>query len=193
MLNSKFIGEKIVAARKKVNLSQAELAQRVMLSSQAVGKWERGESMPDITTLNRLAEIFGVDLNYFSESFQSLYADESVQTIAGEEEKRLTEPHKEINLDWDMSKLHLVESDFSGLKNLHAKFNSSNMLKCLFVGSDLSDLQLKNNNIDRCDFTDSDFTNTQVMGSNLDANVFTSCVLKGTTFTKSNINACDFS
>ena len=71
MLNSKTIGDKIATARKKINLSQAELAQQVSISSQAVGKWERGESMPDITTLNRLAEIFGVDLNYFSESFQS--------------------------------------------------------------------------------------------------------------------------
>ncbi|MDD3878119.1 MAG: helix-turn-helix transcriptional regulator, partial [Bacteroidales bacterium] len=56
MLNSKFIGNKISAARKKINLSQAELGIKVSISSQAVGKWERGESMPDIATLNRLAE-----------------------------------------------------------------------------------------------------------------------------------------
>ena len=69
MLNSKSIGNKIADARKKINLSQAELAKQVSISPQAVGKWERGESMPDIMTLNRLAEIFLVDLNYFSESF----------------------------------------------------------------------------------------------------------------------------
>ena len=74
MLNSKSIGNKIAIARKKINLSQAELAQQVSISSQAVGKWERGESMPDITTLNRLAEILGVDLNYFSKSFQTVDA-----------------------------------------------------------------------------------------------------------------------
>lgn len=71
MLNSKSIGDKIATARKKSNLSQAELAQKILISPQAVGKWERGESLPDITILNRLAEIFGVDLNYFSNSFQS--------------------------------------------------------------------------------------------------------------------------
>ena len=71
MLNSKSIGNKIAEARKNSNLSQAELAQQVSISPQAVGKWERGESMPDITTLHRLAEIFGVDLNYFSEIFKS--------------------------------------------------------------------------------------------------------------------------
>ena len=71
MLNTKMIGNKITEARKKINISQAQLAQRLFISSQAVGKWERGESMPDITTFNRLAEILGVDLNYFSENFQS--------------------------------------------------------------------------------------------------------------------------
>lgn len=65
MLNSKSIGNKIAEARKKINLSQTQLAQQVSISPQAVGKWEPGESMPAITTLNRLAEILGVDLNYF--------------------------------------------------------------------------------------------------------------------------------
>lgn len=66
---TKKIGNKIAEARKKVNISQAELAQQLFISPQAVGKWERGESMPDITTFNRLAVILGVDLNYFSDSF----------------------------------------------------------------------------------------------------------------------------
>jgi transcriptional regulator with XRE-family HTH domain len=65
------IGNKIAEARKKINISQAQLAERLFISSQAVGKWERGESMPDIITFNRLGEILGVDLNYFSDSFQS--------------------------------------------------------------------------------------------------------------------------
>ena len=70
MLNIKIIGNKIAEARKKINISQAELAQRLFISPQAVGKWERGESMPDIITFNRLAEILGVDLNYFSENYR---------------------------------------------------------------------------------------------------------------------------
>ncbi len=69
MLNTPTVGNKIAAARKKINISQAGLAQQLFISAQAVGKWERGESMPDIMTLNRLAELLGVDLNYFSESF----------------------------------------------------------------------------------------------------------------------------
>src|SRR5512145_2953796 len=78
MLNSKSIGDKIAAARKKINLSQAELAQQVSISPQAVGKWERGESLPDITTLIQLAQIFRVDLNFFSDQPQPV--EKEIQT-----------------------------------------------------------------------------------------------------------------
>ena len=193
MLNSNSIGNKIANARKKVNLSQAELAQQVAISPQAVGKWERGESMPDILTLNRLAEILGVDLNYFSESFQSQAPDvTSIESLTKQptESSSGGQPNK---LNWDMSKLNLVDSDFSGLKNLHEKFSSSNMQRCLFIGSDMSGLLLNGNNIDGCDFTDSDISNSQIQGSNLGANLFKNCSLKETEFSKSNINTCDFS
>ena len=66
------VGKKIAEARKRLNLSQSLLAQKLFISPQAVGKWERGESMPDISTFNNLAIILGVDLNYFSNDFQSL-------------------------------------------------------------------------------------------------------------------------
>jgi uncharacterized protein YjbI with pentapeptide repeats len=192
MLNSKSIGNKIATARKKTNLSQAELAQQVSISSQAVGKWERGESMPDITTLNRLAEILGVDLNYFSESFQS--ADTEVTNIESLTKQSTESPSggQKKKLNWNMSELNLVDSDFSGLKNLQEKFSSANMQRCLFIGSNMSGLLLNRNNIDGCDFTDSDISNSQIQSSNLGNNIFKNCSLKGTEFSKSNISACDF-
>lgn len=198
MLNSNSIGNKIATARKKINLSQAELAQQVSISSQAVGKWERGESLPDITTLNRLAEILGVDLNYFSENFHPI-AQETVETETTAIETLEKQPAEVISQkqsnkpNWDMSKLNLVDSDFSGLKNLHEKFSSSNMQKCLFIGSNMSGLLLNNNNVDGCDFTDSDISNSKIQSSNLGGNLFKNCSLKETEFLKSNIHACDFS
>ena len=193
MLNSKSIGNKITTARKKVNLSQAELAQQVSISSQAVGKWERGESMPDITTLNRLAEILGVDLNYFSDSFQSVEAEMKPIEPIEKQSDELPASTKSKKSSWDMSKFNLVDSDFSGLKNLHEKFSSSNMQRCLFIGSNMSGLLLNSNNVDGCDFTYSDISNSQIQRSNLGNNIFKSCSLKETEFSKSNINACDFS
>src|SRR5512137_2734233 len=137
MVNFKMIGNKIAEARKRVNISQAQLAQRLFISSQAVGKWERGESMPDIITFNRLAEILDVDLNYFSESFQSAATEmASVEPLVKQSDE-LSSGKQKKKLSWDMSRGNWVDADFSGLKNLYEKFSSSNMQRCLFVGSDL--------------------------------------------------------
>ncbi len=184
MLNSKMIGNKIAEARKKINMSQAQLAQRLFISSQAVGKWERGESMPDIITLNRLSEIFCVDLNYFSGSKQT----EVIETTT-------IEPNvKQLKkLKWDMSRGNWVDADFSGLKNLQEKFSSSNMKSCKFVSSELSGLILKSNNVDSCDFSGSDISNSCIKNSNLANNLFNNCSLQETEFSESNIGSCDFS
>ena len=187
MLNSNSIGNKIAIARKNVNLSQAELAQQVSISPQAVGKWERGESMPDITTLNRIAEILGVDLNYFSERFQTVFVEKDKKPDA----LSTSTIGKKVN--WDMSQLNLADSDFSGLKNLHEKFSSANMLRCLFIGSDLSGLILKKNNVDGCDFSNSDLSKSQIHDSMLNKNSYKNCTLKETEFYKTFLNECDLS
>lgn len=57
------IGANIAAYRKNANLTQASLGERINYSDKAVSKWERGESVPDVTTLVLLAEQFGVTVN----------------------------------------------------------------------------------------------------------------------------------
>lgn len=185
MLNTKMIGSKIAGARKKTNISQAQLAQRLFISAQAVGKWERGESMPDIVTFSRLAEILGVDLNYFSENFESEAA--KLTPIESPSAKQENKPV------WDMSLSNWVDADFSGLKNLNEKFSSSNMQRCKFIGSDLSGLLLKNNNLDSCDFSGSNISNSHIRASNLDNNLFKSSSFKDAKILKSYIKYCDFS
>lgn len=199
MLTTKMIGTKITEARKKMQISQAQLAEHLFISSQAVGKWERGESLPDIITLNRLAEILGVTLNYFSESGESA-SSERISPESSEErpaelplgKQNLPNANTSKKLNWDMSSGNWVDADFSGLKNLQERFSSSNMQRCLFIGSDLSNLLLKSNNIDRCDFSASDITNSRIQGSNLVTNKFIDCKLNDTEFSGSHISGCDF-
>ena len=192
MLNSKSIGNKISTARKKTNLSQAELAHQVSISSQAVGKWERGESMPDITTLNRLAEILGVDLNYFSESFQSAASDVTSTESLKTQPTELSTGQQLKKLNRNMSKMNLVDSDFSGLKNLHEKLSSTNIQRCLFIGSDMSGLLLNNNIVGDCNFSNSELSKSQIQSSILGNNIFNNCSLKETEFSKNLIGDCDF-
>jgi transcriptional regulator with XRE-family HTH domain len=197
MLTTLMIGNKIAEARKRINISQAQLSQRLFISSQAVGKWERGESMPDIFTFNRLAEILGVDLNYFSESFRSAAIESDSYRM--EPDKSFVKQPADLpsvkekkKLSWDMSHGNWVDADFSGLKNLNERFSSSNMKSCKFIGSDLSGLLLKSNNVDSCDFSGSDLSNCHFENSNLANNLFKECSLRETKFSESYIYGCDF-
>jgi uncharacterized protein YjbI with pentapeptide repeats len=190
---TKNIGNRIAEARRKVNLSQAQLAESLFISAQAVGKWERGESMPDITTFDRLAGILGVDLNYFSDNADSSNAEEKPLIDIAERPVTLTPEKQEKKLNWDMSQGNWVDADFSGLKNLKEKFSASNMQRCKFIGSDLAGLLLKGNNVDSCDFSRSDISKSKIQGSNIGNTLFKDCKLTETEFTSSNIERCDFS
>lgn len=190
-METKLIGNKIAEARKKATISQAQLAERLFISPQAVGKWERGESLPDIITLNRLAEILGVDLNYFSENVQPV-RNEVASTDSAVKQTTKFDVNREKKLSWDMSRGNWVDADFSGLRNLQEKFSSSNMQRCKFIGSNLSGLLLKSNNVDTCDFSSSDFSGSRIQNTNLANNHFKDCLLKETEFSGSYIGGCDF-
>ena len=53
------LGKRIMENRKKLGLTQDQLAEKLGVTAQAVSKWENDQSCPDITMLPKLAEIFG--------------------------------------------------------------------------------------------------------------------------------------
>lgn len=54
------LGKRIVSQRKRLGLTQDQLAEQLGVTAQAVSKWENDQSCPDITMLPRLAEIFDI-------------------------------------------------------------------------------------------------------------------------------------
>lgn len=54
------LGKRIIFHRKRLGLTQDQLAEKLGVTAQAVSKWENDQSCPDISTLPRLAGIFGV-------------------------------------------------------------------------------------------------------------------------------------
>lgn len=56
----------ILAERKRIGLSRGELAQKVGRSEAAIGKWERGESSPDLSDASKLAAVFGCTTDYLA-------------------------------------------------------------------------------------------------------------------------------
>ena len=57
------IGNNIMKLRKKNNLSQEELAEKVGVARQTISKWELGETSPDIKQSKTLSKIFNVSLD----------------------------------------------------------------------------------------------------------------------------------
>ena len=58
------IGEKIRDLRKAQKITQEELAVQLGISAQAISKWERAEGLPDAYVLHKIAEIFGVSVDF---------------------------------------------------------------------------------------------------------------------------------
>lgn len=187
MLSVLEIGAKIAVARKMQNLSQSQLAELMAVSAQAVGKWERGESMPDITTFGRLAEVLGVDLNYFADLKKTPDILEKTQSSLEAEAAVIRKP------GWNMSHTNWTDADFSGISGLTAKFNGANIDKCKFVGSELAGLILKGNNINRSDFSRSDLSGCRFSGSNLVNDIFSGCDFSMSEIMSSSVKNCDFS
>lgn len=83
-MEKKTMGSFIAVLRKAKGMTQKELAELLNVSDKAVSRWEREESMPDITLIPVLADIFGV-------SCDDLLRGEKVDREAFEEtaEKRI--------------------------------------------------------------------------------------------------------
>ncbi len=64
--NMNNFGEIIKDIRKKNNLTQKELADKLYVTYQAVSKWENNKSIPDISILQNISKIFNIDLNYLT-------------------------------------------------------------------------------------------------------------------------------
>ena len=58
------VAKNISELRQKQGMTQLSLAQKLNYSDKAISKWERGESFPDIFMLKRIADLFGVSVDY---------------------------------------------------------------------------------------------------------------------------------
>ena len=76
----KQIGANIASYRKRLRLTQAGLAEKLNYSDKAVSKWERGESVPDITVLKQMADFYGV----------------TIDTLISEPKEKVTKPPKSL-------------------------------------------------------------------------------------------------
>lgn len=91
------IKDKLRTLRQQKNVTQETLANHLGITSQSVGKWERGEGFPDITLLPKLAlyfdvtvdELLCVDRERIDETIDKYIAESKVYKQTGENAKNL--------------------------------------------------------------------------------------------------------
>ncbi len=78
------VAKNILALRKSKDLTQGDLGKYVHYSDKAVSRWEKGESLPDIETLQEVANVFGVKIGYLFEdhSYEHQYGETKNQTAS---------------------------------------------------------------------------------------------------------------
>lgn len=85
------LAEKIMELRKKNGWSQEELAEKIHVSRQSVSKWESSASIPDLSKILLLSQVFGVSTDYLLrddiEETQKaeIFVEETVEKAAGGE------------------------------------------------------------------------------------------------------------
>ena len=110
-MNQVKIGKFIAERRKEVNLTQAQLAEKLNITDRAVSKWETGKTMPDSAIMLELCGILKISVN-------DLLSGEviSVENYNKEMENKLLEMirEKEINdknmlaLEWVLGILSTI-------------------------------------------------------------------------------------
>lgn len=81
--------EKLQYFRKKSNLTQEELAEKLFVSRTAISKWESGRGMPSISSLKAISEVFNV-------SIDELLSSEEIIEVAEKEKKENMKSFKNI-------------------------------------------------------------------------------------------------
>lgn len=76
-MDTKSVGSLIFKLRTQNGWTQVKLAKTLGVSSKTVSKWERGNGFPDVTLFPKMAEVFGVTIDYL------MLGEEKGITVAG--------------------------------------------------------------------------------------------------------------
>ncbi|WP_423147907.1 helix-turn-helix domain-containing protein [Rubrolithibacter danxiaensis] len=76
------IGERITQLRKAKNWSQDDLAKEIEASRVMIGKYERGDNLPSIEVIVKLAKAFEVSVDFLlGEGMNAAYDKETVKRL----------------------------------------------------------------------------------------------------------------
>lgn len=104
------IGSRLRTIRKQRGLTQEKLGELAGVHYSYIGQVERGDKVPSLKTLHKLARALDTDLNYFLEEQETYYASSDVDKEIGRLVKN--RPPAEQQLILEIVKLILNYLDF---------------------------------------------------------------------------------
>ena len=93
------IGAVIRTNRKRLGLTQEQVASRLGVTAPAVNKWERGAALPDIALLGPIARLLGVSLEELL-SFREELTEEELADLIGQADRRFSDGPYEEAFAW---------------------------------------------------------------------------------------------
>lgn len=102
------IAKNIGDLRRSTPLTQADLAEELNYSDKSVSKWERGESVPDITVLKQIADLFGVTVDYLLEAEHIKDEKKAVIISAQQKKNKLIISALAVSLVWLVATIAFV-------------------------------------------------------------------------------------
>lgn len=95
------VGKAIAALRRREGLTQTELGERLGVTNKTVSRWENGNYMPDISTLESLSGLFGLSIDDIlscripeKRETQELTNSDTAADVPAEDSKTFTKEEK---------------------------------------------------------------------------------------------------
>ena len=96
------IGTKLKNARSNANLTQEDIAEKIGVSRQTVSNWENNKSYPDIISVIRLSDIYGISLDTLLKEDENMikHLDESTNIVKSKNRLRKLLPVLVYTIIW---------------------------------------------------------------------------------------------
>lgn len=117
-----FPAERIRLLRESLNISQINLAKDLLIGQSTMSEYERGVKEPPISVLVKIADYFGVSLDYLTGRSNIKVTVDSLQEKLGAQSGKKIAISDLINLDLDEKEAII---DLINIFNKHNKLNNS--------------------------------------------------------------------
>ena len=105
------IGKFIASCRKKQNLTQAELAEKLCITDRAISKWENGRGMPDSSIMLELCNVLNITVNDLLNGevvSMSNYDQKYEQMLLEMVKQKQDSDRKMLSLEWVIGILSVI-------------------------------------------------------------------------------------